>query len=173
MIELYFGNGLILSLVHLIPHSIGKIILIVVGVLFAADLSGTLAVVWKWRRHVNRMAAWTDGMQQMTDTFGDAITRMIRKRLEKTYPNIRTEEAGCGKAKRRGAGGRPASPAGCRLYKLIWLFLIGAFLGDIVETIFLPDHDGLLDEPQQRRLWPVQCRLGTGVCASDSVSLQV
>ena len=135
VVELYFGNGLILSLVHLIPHFIGKIILIVVGVLFAADLSGTLAVVWKWRRHVNRMAAWTDGMQQMTDTFGNAITRMIRKRLEKTYPNIRTEELVAAKQKEE-APEAACFAAGCSLYKLIWLFLIGAFLGDIVETIF-------------------------------------
>lgn len=135
VIELYFGNGLILSLVHLIPHFIGKIILIVVGVLFAADLSGTLAVVCKWRRHVNRMAAWTDGMQQMTDTFGNAITRMIRKRLEKTYPNIRTEELVAAKQKEE-APEAACFAAGCSLYKLIWLFLIGAFLGDIVETIF-------------------------------------
>ena len=25
---------------------------------------------------------------------------------------------------------------GCGFYKIVWLFLIGAFLGDIVETIF-------------------------------------
>lgn len=135
VIELYLGNGLILSLVHLIPHFIGKIILIVAGVLFVADLSGTLAVVWKWRRHVNRMAAWTDGMQQMTDTFGNAITRMIRKRLEKTYPNIRTEELVASKQKEEPPE-TACFAAGCGLYKRIWLFLIGAFLGDIVETIF-------------------------------------
>lgn len=35
----------------------------------------------------------------MTDTFGNAITRMIRKRLEKTYPNIRTEELVAAKQK--------------------------------------------------------------------------
>lgn len=135
VLELYFGNGLILSLVKLIPHFIGRIILIAAGVLFAADLSGTLAVVWKWRRYVNRMAAWTGGMQQVTDSFGNAITRTVRKRLEKTYPNIRTEELVAQKQKETHTGA-DCFAAGCSLYKLIWLFLIGAFLGDIVETIF-------------------------------------
>ena len=90
--ELYFGNPLLLRLVHFIPHGLGKIVLLIVGVLFSIDLSGALAVVWKWRRHINRVANLTENMQMLSDSFEDVITRTVRKRLEKSYPNIETEK---------------------------------------------------------------------------------
>lgn len=133
--ELYFGNPLLLKLVHFIPNGLGKIVLLIVGVLFLIDLSGALAVVWKWRRHINRVANLTENMQMLSDSFEDVITRTVRKRLEKSYPNIETEKILDARRNEKEAE-KTKFAEGCGFYKLVWLFLIGALLGDLVETVF-------------------------------------
>lgn len=132
---MYVVNPLLLKLVSLIPRSVGQVFLIALVVLLAIDLSGTLAVVWNWRWYVNRVAGLTENMQQVSDSFGNAITRTVRHRLEKTYPNIETGKLLSAK-EREQAQVKTRFAQGCGFYKVVWLFLIGAFLGDLVETVF-------------------------------------
>ncbi len=49
--------------------------------------------------------------------------------MVKAYPSIQEKKAPESKAESRFA-------AGCGFYKLFWLFFLGAFLGDLVETVF-------------------------------------
>ena len=88
----WLANPFLLKLIHLIPQSLGRIILFVVLGLLSVDLLGALAVVWKWRRYINRMSGVTDNMQKVSDSFGNAITKAIQKRLVRSYPNISTEK---------------------------------------------------------------------------------
>lgn len=56
------------------------------------------------------------------------ITARVQRRMEKAYPSIRTAET---------VRAKPLVFAeGCGFYKLMLLFFIGAFLGDLAETIF-------------------------------------
>ena len=131
----WLANPFLLKLIHLIPHSLGRIILFVVLGLLSVDLLGALAVVWKWRRYINRMSGVTDNMQKVSDSFGNAITKAIQKRLVRSYPNISTEKILQSKAQEQS---KPSAKfaEGCGFYKLAWLFLIGSLLGDLVETVF-------------------------------------
>lgn len=132
---LWIGNPLLLNLVHLIPEGIGRILLYVLLGFVLIDLSGVLAVVWKWRRHVNRVAALTENMQQVSLVFGNAITAHVQRRLEKTYPNIETKKILETKAAEVPKE-KTAFAQGFGFYKLFWLFFLGSFLGAIVEIIF-------------------------------------
>lgn len=132
---LWIGNPVILKVISLMPYDIGRLNLLCLLGLMAVDLSGVLAVVWKWRRHINRMAGITGNMQLVSTTFGNVITRTIRRRLEKSYPNIETSKILEAKAAQEPKK-KTKFAEGCGFYKLAGLFLIGAFLGDIVETVF-------------------------------------
>lgn len=132
---LWFGNPFLLKVVKLLPFRIGKWILPGLYVLVGIDLSGVLAVVWKWRRHINRVAELTENMQMVSDMFGHAITRHIHKRLERSFPNIETRKLLDAKAAQIPKD-RTRFAAGCGFYKLFWLFLIGSVLGDLVEMVF-------------------------------------
>ena len=139
ILVLWVGNPLLLKAVGLIPRSLGKILCIGLLVILAVDLSGTLAVTWKWRRHIERMARVTDNMQKVSATFGNVITRAIQKRLERTYPNLETEKMLRDRAARQTQEKPEADirfAKGCGFYKLVWLFFIGGFLGDLVEMVF-------------------------------------
>ena len=71
----------------------------------------------------------------LSDSFEDVITRTVRKRLEKSYPNIETEKILDARRNEKEAE-KTKFAEGCGFYKLVWLFLIGALLGDLVETVF-------------------------------------
>ncbi len=47
-----------------------------------------------------------------------------------------------------------------RIFKLASLFIIGAFIGDIVETIFCLITTGRLMSRKQSCVWSVQYRVG-------------
>lgn len=131
---LCLGNSLILDVISLIPKGIGKILLFVLFGLFLVDLFSVLTIVWKWRIKIRQFESMTDNMQQVSQNFGNAITRHVRSRLEKSYPNIQTEKI----LEEQGHLATTAScfAEGCCFYKLAAVFIISAFLGDIVEMIF-------------------------------------
>ena len=55
--------------------------------------------------------------------------------------------------------------------RIVLLFIIGAFLGDITETIFCRDHDGGMDEPEQCGVGTIQYCMGTGNRIGDGIAL--
>lgn len=134
---LFIGNDLVLDMVGLIPYRIGKVILIISYLLLTIDLFEVLIVAFRIRVHVKRIYKVSTDLDYISVTFGNTITRAVRRRLEKAYPNIEAskvvktfgkfmEES---KTKERFAEGK------C-FYKLFWLFLLGSLFGDFFETIF-------------------------------------
>ena len=71
----------------------------------------------------------------------NAITERIRRRMVKAYPGLKESkraENGCTDEK------KAVFARGCCFYKLAMLFFIGAFLGDITETIFCYTRTGII-----------------------------
>lgn len=69
----------------------------------------------------------TNGLEKATDKFGNWILKSVEKRIENAYPNIK-------KKSKKNKHGHFAE--GCNFYKLFIIFLIGAFLGDVIEIFF-------------------------------------
>lgn len=131
---LWPGNALILDVISMIPEGIGKILLLVITGLLLVDLFSVLTVVWKWRIKIRQFENMTENMQQVSQNFGNAITRRVRNRLEKSYPNIQTEKI-LREKKTQKEGEHPFAE-GCSFYKLVAVFIISSFLGDAIETVF-------------------------------------
>ncbi len=131
---LFAGNPLMIRTLSFLPRIPADVCEGILFLLLAFDLSGTLAVVWGWRRYMNRVSSLTGNMQSLSTNFGNVIARWIRRRLERSYPNIETEKM---LAEKEEAPERPKKFAeGCCFYKLLWIFVIGSLLGDLVETVF-------------------------------------
>jgi len=132
-----YGNGLILSLYHILPAMFGKVLvwgLVAVGLL---DLAGSLMSVCHLEEKLPRVFGWNRRLQKWTVGLAANLSGRIEKRITKAYPSVAQEEATAEKAGEK-----------CSIIQLFWLFVIGAFLGDIVETLF--------------------CRITTGVWMSRS-----
>ncbi len=119
-----YGNSLILDLYHVLPGIVGKAVVWGLAVLGFIDFSGTLMSVYHMEEKLPRLFGWSHKLQKWTFRFGAKVSGHIDNRIKRTYPATVREKADEKNAER------------CSLVQLFWLFLTGAFLGDIVETIF-------------------------------------
>lgn len=65
-----------------------------------------------------------EGLGRTSKLLENTMTRKLQARMIKAYPNLVKEDK------------EEVFAAGCGFYKLVSLFFIGAFLGDVTETIF-------------------------------------
>ena len=155
-------NSLLLAAVGLIPHTIGMVLLWILTLALAADALGSAAALLELRQELRRditpeelleassrqtMGPVRRKLLELSVFLNSRIARRIQQRMMKAYPNIslkilREEQ------KRERARSRVAEVFvfgyGCSFYKLVSLFFIGAFLGDVVETIFVYFTAGVL-----------------------------
>ena len=138
-------NPLLLRLGALFPPLVGKIVVWVLAGLFVIDFISSAAAVTQMKVRLSRIDEIGDGLGQLTDRLGNALTRRIQRRVVKAYPNLQVEKL---LEERRARAEQKTETkvfaAGCGFYKLALLFFIGAFLGDIVETIFCYVTAGVL-----------------------------
>ncbi len=139
-----FANPLLTDLMHLIPRSIGELILIIAGIILGIDLIGTISGILTVRSRVNKASIVyriSEDLQNAADTLGEDLTGWTLKHLKKAYPNLDEKallQAKLEKERELEASKEKAGvfAVGCSFYKLVCLFFLGAFLGDITETIF-------------------------------------
>jgi len=123
-------HPLLLGLGVVTPEIVKRVVVIVVFVLIAMDF---LSVLYAIRRGSG------EGYRQRQESgrqskLAHRLTEYIWKRLRKAYPGIHTAE---------GADqGEYIFAKGICFDKLIWVFFISAFLGDIIETFYCGLVDG-------------------------------
>ena len=123
-----WGNPLLLFLFDLIPGGVRAAVLWAGIVVFAIDAVGTfltmLGLCYRWppaEAVENRLA-------NLTLRAGLWILGRVERRMTKAHPAVTFEREKKARA--------TVFAAGCSPYKIVLLFIIGAFLGDVVETIF-------------------------------------
>lgn len=129
--NLFVGNGLILTLVGLIPVAVGRIILLVVYIVLGLDVLTSLAALFQWKLSLPDTRQLSRFLRALTQRLDNAVTRSIQRRVVRAYPNL---DPARGKAREKEKA--TVFAQGCCFYKLACLFFLGAFLGDIIETIF-------------------------------------
>lgn len=138
------GNPVLDDLIRLIPGSVGKLVLLGAGILTVIDFLGTASSILSLRSHVRKASVIyrvSENLQKAADTMGEGVSGWALRHLTKTYPGLnaetlleaRLEQERWLEEEKEKAG---VFAAGCSFYKLICLFFLGAFLGDITETIF-------------------------------------
>ncbi len=136
-----YANPLLTALVFFLPKIPGVILLWALAVLLFVDVAGTALALLGMQKKAARVSEWTENMGQVSRLLENKITEKITRRMEKAFPALveGTAPASWKKAL-EGSSGKDAGQAcfaqGCGFYKLASLFFVGAFLGDITETIF-------------------------------------
>lgn len=128
-------NPLLLTVIHMVPNIIGTVLLIIMAILLALDSLTTLAVMGKVKKNAAQIGEIADGFTQASKSLRNAITLKVEQRMERAFPNQKehteTEEEREEKRLRE-----TVFAYGCGFHKIVWIFFLGAFLGDITETIF-------------------------------------
>ena len=125
-----WGNALTWKILSLLPSLLLHIILLVLVALMAVDVTASYLLLIKKGPYLEQWAAANERLDKVSDRLSMWITQWIEKRIQKAYPKVQKIQ----KAEKAAEEGVFAE--GCGFYKLMLLFIIGAFLGDIVETVF-------------------------------------
>lgn len=125
-----FFDPLLCRLLVFIPRLAGDILLWILGVLLVIDAVGSGVAVLGLKKKQSRITQITEELHKTSKLLENALTARIQKRMVKAFPSIDgMEGAGVKRKEERFA-------RGCGFFKLASLFILGAFLGDIVETVF-------------------------------------
>lgn len=139
-----FVNSWIGKLAAVFPGFTGRILLLVIYLVMIVDMAGTFTGVIAVNRRLKKVTligAVSENLQKTADQMGEGLTGWVIRHLGKAYPELeaakllearREKERQIEEAKEK-AG---VFAVGCSFYKLVCLFMLGAFLGDITETIF-------------------------------------
>lgn len=130
-----FVNPLSLKLFNAIPGLLRNIAMLVLLGLLVIDYISTVTVALKLKRN-HRLDEVAAGLYNVKNKLGNAISHRIQRRLLRAYPHTDKEE------KKKEAD--KVFAQGCSFYKLVMLFIIGAFLGDVTETVFCLLTTGVL-----------------------------
>lgn len=126
LLAVRYGNDLFLSLYDFLPDAVAFVVVWVLVAVASVDFAGSLMAAWHMQERLPRLFGWNRRLQKWTYRFAAAVTGRIEERIIRAYPA--TMQTAAERAEE--------SEEKCSLVELFWLFLIGAFLGDIVETIF-------------------------------------
>ena len=132
-VSVRWGDPLLAGLYRLLPSFVSTLLTLGAAAVLLLDTAASAATVWHVKRRLKQKDA--DKLQQLNSRLASATARLgsriearVARRMEKAYPLILEVSEQIARQK--------VFAGGCGFYKLFWLFLIGAFLGDIVETIF-------------------------------------
>lgn len=130
-----WGDGLLVGLCRLLPSFVSSLLTLGAAGMLFLDMAASAATVWHMKRHTEKKETDAEKLQQLnsrlalaTARLGSRLEARVARRMEQAYPLILEVSEQFGRQK--------IFAGGCGFYKLFWLFLIGAFLGDVVETIF-------------------------------------
>ena len=113
----------------LVPPLVEKILLWSLLTILLVDLLATALTLAGVVHKLPAVEEAGSRLEALTIRLGGWVLRRTEGRIRKAHPKA--------EFKREKREKSAVFAAGCGGYKLFWLFLIGAFLGDIVETIFV------------------------------------
>ena len=148
----YVTNPLIRKLADVFPGISGKIVMIVVYSLLALDYIGSVTSVFAMKSRIRKAAlveTVSENLQKTADQLGTGLVDWVIRHHEKAYDELETRKLLEAKKDRQqkkemAKAEDTVFAAGCGFYKLACLFILGAFLGDITETIFCYVTAGVL-----------------------------
>lgn len=140
VVMMKWGNVFFAAVFRFIPQKFRNLLLWIMAGLLLADIATTFLAFCGKECNASGLIKLEHRFTRFTDGLSRKIYSYIDKRLKKAYPETKKVET----VKKS----EVIFAYGCSFYKIVWLFLIGSFLGDVTETIF--------------------CRLTTGIWMSRS-----
>jgi uncharacterized membrane protein len=130
-------NPLLIKLFLLTPGIAWKIVIWVLLVMLMVDVTASFILL---RGKSSRRKLWENTnskFRRLSAKLTNWIAVHVENRIRKAYPHA-------AKAKQEpDFDEKEIFARGCHFYKIIMLFFVGAFLGDVVETIFCRITDGV------------------------------
>lgn len=128
-----WGNVLLIRLYLLVPSVIMGLIVWVIAALLAADMIFSIIILKYRGQGIEQIERSNEEFTKISTRLRNRIIAFTDRRIIKAYPKAEKVNAA---DKTADSEEKYVFAAGCGFYKLTWLLIVGAFIGDIVETIF-------------------------------------
>ena len=129
LLAMKIGNRLCFTVLHSIPAGFLHITSWILFGILIVDAVGSYAVLHHITKKMPRISAMNDQIDAFTRRLSVRVYRYLERRVERAYPAVQPVSE---KKEKTETG---VFAEGCSFYKIVLLFIIGAFLGDITETI--------------------------------------
>lgn len=137
VLQMLLLNPFLCMITGLVPELLAHILLWALTALLVLDLVSTTMAVLGMQKKAASLAQFTEEIQKTSRIIENALTKKVQSRMMKSFPSINLETLILHKSEQiREADAPKVFAEGCCFYKLAALFFIGAFLGDITETVF-------------------------------------
>lgn len=128
VVSVRYVNRLSLFVIHLIPAAVLHAALWVLLGILVVDAVGSYVILHHAAREMPRIVAVNRRLGAFTNRIRVFLYNHLEERVEHAYEVDRS--------KYRARSKSDVFAEGCSFYKLALLFIIGAFIGDVVETLF-------------------------------------
>ena len=135
IIVMKFLNPLFLVIIRKFPGLPGMILLIFLLVIFAADTVTTTAAVMKMKNQSPAFQEIAEGFHQASKSLQGFIIKVVQRRMYRAFPKLKKEEP-TEQERQEMIRQKTIFAYGCSFHKVLWIFFLGAFLGDLTETVF-------------------------------------
>lgn len=135
IIMMKFLNPLFLVIIRKFPGLPGMILLIFLLVIFAADTVTTTAAVMKMKNQSPAFQEIAEGFHQASKSLQGFIIKVVQRRMYRAFPKLKKEEP-TEQERQEMIRQKTIFAYGCSFHKVLWIFFLGAFLGDLTETVF-------------------------------------
>ncbi len=139
VLTMLFTNPFLCRILALVPSIIAHIVLICLSVLLLLDFLTTAMVILGMKIQAKQLAQLSKGIQHTSKLLENTLTKQIQMRMERSFPSIKMDTI-IHDFREKLTSKDKSQPqifaSGCSFYKIVCLFFIGAFLGDITETLF-------------------------------------
>lgn len=129
MAAVQWGNDWLLALYRLIPVFLMKPLILAAAVVFVLDIAGTILTLYGTVHRLPAVESISNRLAMVALRMGTWILYRTEGRIAKAHPDVSFTT-------RRAREKASVFAQGCSFYKIVLLFFIGAFLGDITETLF-------------------------------------
>lgn len=129
-----FINPFFLVVIRKVPGIPGMILMIVSLVILAADTVTTTAALLKIKNQYPAFAEIAEGFTQASKSLEGFIIKLVHRRVNKAFPGLEKKETEEEQQER--IYRETVFAYGCSFCKVFWIFMLGAFLGDLTETVF-------------------------------------
>ena len=146
LLTMLFANPLLCGFFRFIPRPVTLAVQWAAIVLLALDFVTTAMAVLDMKITARQLAQLSAGMRQTSRLLENRLTAGVQKRMQKSFPSISRDTLVAELKAKSGQQDHKSEvfAEGCSFYKLVSLFFIGAFLGDITETVFCLLTTGVL-----------------------------
>lgn len=134
LIVVNFINPFFLMIIRRVPGLPGMALLIVSLVILTADTVTTTAALLKIKNQNPAFQEIAEGFTQASKSLEGFIVRLVHRRVNRAFPSLKEQQAE--EAEQERICRKTVFAYGCSFCKVFWIFMLGAFLGDLTETVF-------------------------------------